>query len=224
VTAINASNGLMLQLNLMLQACPIAIAVRNKKLSNRSVSQLEIREVKAMNGNLKLSIKRSTTAPTSAPLSAMFNNRLLGFVLALWLGGSFMLDLVVMPTLYKAGMINTAAFASTGQSLFSTFNSLELVLAAIVLVAVLVRRQDRQQEAHLSLGGIGMPIVLLGIAALDRYGLTPQMGSLGMQLDWLTPVAMSPAMWVMQGFYWLLEIVKLGGCAVLLNRCFRSES
>jgi Domain of unknown function (DUF4149) len=152
----------------------------------------------------------------------MLNNKVLSFVLALWLGGSLVLDLLVMPTLYRTGMMSTASFASAGEALFLAFNSGEIIMAAIVLVAILARRQDRDWEAHLSLGGLGLPLGLCAIALLYRYGLTPQMGGLGIQLDWLTPATMPSAMLWLHASYWLLESLKLASCGILLNRCFRS--
>ncbi|NJN49763.1 MAG: hypothetical protein HC805_08375, partial [Alkalinema sp. RL_2_19] len=41
--------------------------------------------------------------PVAWPQKMLLNHRLIGFVLALWLGGSALLDFVVMPTLYAAG-------------------------------------------------------------------------------------------------------------------------
>jgi hypothetical protein len=159
---------------------------------------------------------------TKSPVLSVLNNQLLGCLLAAWLGGMGLLDLVVMPTLYRMGMMRTASFASVGEALFTAVNSLEIILGAIVLVAVLVRRQDPDMEAHLSLGGVGLPLVLLAIALLDRYFLTPQMGGLGAQLDWLNPSEVPSSMVMMHASYWALETLKLSICGILLNRCFRS--
>ncbi len=152
----------------------------------------------------------------------VLGNKALGFVLSIWLGGSVLLDFVVMPTLYKSGMMTGSSFASAAEALFSTFNSLEMLMGAIVLAAMMSRRHDRQLEAHMSLGGLALPIGLLLISLVYRYWLTPQIGGLGVQ-DWLNPAGELPAaMLMMQAGYWLLETVKLGICGILLNRCFRS--
>jgi hypothetical protein len=151
----------------------------------------------------------------------LLNHRSLGFVLAVWLGGSALLDFVVMPTLYFTGMMQSASFASMGESLFLTFNSLEIILGAIVVAAVLAHRHEPDVEAHQSLGGLGLPIVMLLVAILYRYILTPQMAGMGIQLDWMSDPTMPVGMMMMHGGYWLLESVKLLAGVVLLNRCFR---
>ncbi|MBE9028419.1 DUF4149 domain-containing protein [filamentous cyanobacterium LEGE 11480] len=159
--------------------------------------------------------------PVSGLQKALWSHRLLGFVLAFWLGGSALLDFVVMPTLYTAGMMDSTSFASAGESLFLTFNSLEMILGAIVVAAVLAHRHEPNIEAHRSLGGLGLPLLMLSIAMLFRYLLTPQMAAMGVQLDWMTKPVMPDGMMLMHMGYWVLETVKLAACAVLLNRCFR---
>ena len=152
----------------------------------------------------------------------LLNHRSLGFVLALWFGGSVLLDFVVMPALYVTGMMDATNFASAGESLFLTFNNLEIILGAIALAAVFAHRQEPDMEAHRSLGGVGLPLAILGIAFVYRYWLTPQMAGMGASLDLLNPdIAMSADMMTMHASYWLLEGLKLTGVAVLLNRCFR---
>jgi hypothetical protein len=180
-----------------------------------------------MNVNLKSSTTLKPDTNPTLPIERNWlfelitSHRLLAFLLAFWLGGSLMLDLLVMPTLYRMGMMQTASFASVGESLFSAFNGLELIFAAIVLSSVLAHRNNEEMEAHHSLGGLGLPILLLGIAMICRYGLTPLMAGLGMQLDWLTVSEMPASMnWFHFG-YWGLETVKTAGLGVLLNRCFR---
>jgi Domain of unknown function (DUF4149) len=163
----------------------------------------------------------SPDSPWMRLQSYLVSHRSLGFVLAFWVGGSLMLDTIVMPTLYMAGMMDSSSFASAGEALFLNFNQVELFLGSIVLTAVLVHRHNPTMEAHQSLGGWGLPLVMLVIAMIDRYGLTPQMGGMGMQLDWVEPEPMPLVMQIMHVGYWGLEMVKLGAGAVLLNRCFR---
>jgi uncharacterized membrane protein len=151
----------------------------------------------------------------------LLSHRAIGFVLALWLGGSALLDFVVMPTLYVMGMMDSASFASAGSVLFLTFNHLEMLLGAIVVASVLAHRYEPQVEAHRSLGGLGLPLVMLAIVMLYRYVLTPQMAGMGVRLDWLVDSTMPAGMLLMHLGYWLLEAAKLTMGAVLLNRCFR---
>jgi hypothetical protein len=151
----------------------------------------------------------------------LLSHRAIGFVLALWWGGTALLDFVVMPTLYVAGMMDSTSFASAGSLLFLTVNQLEMLLGAIVFAAVLAHRHEPQVEAHQSLGGLGLPLVMLAIVMLDRYVLTPQMAGMGIQLEWLAGTPMSNEMMVIHLGYWALEGTKLLAGAVLLNRCFR---
>ncbi|NEO28679.1 MAG: hypothetical protein F6K03_17830, partial [Kamptonema sp. SIO4C4] len=53
--------------------------------------------------------------------------------------------------------------------------------------------------------------ILLGIALIYTYVLTPQMSGLGTEVNWLNPSStlMSGSMLNMQVSYWGLEVVKL---------------
>jgi hypothetical protein len=102
------------------------------------------------------------------------------------------------------------------------FNHLEMLGGAIVVASVLAHRHEPKVEAHQSLGGFGLPLLLLAIAALYRYVLTPQMAGIGIQLDWFTAATpVTGSMMLMHMGYWVLEATKLTTVAVLLNRCFR---
>ena len=58
--------------------------------------------------------------------------------LALWVGGSLVLDFVVMPSLMEMGMMDSPGFASAGFLTFERFNHLEMLAASAVLTGVLV--------------------------------------------------------------------------------------
>jgi uncharacterized membrane protein len=139
--------------------------------------------------------------------------------LAFWLSGSLILDLVMMPGLYAAGMMTQSGFASAGYSIFWVFNHLEVLCAALVLTGVLVLD-------HIS-GTLGnrwmVPAAfgLLMIALVYTYGLTPEMSALGMQLNWFESASDVPAaMNQMHQSYWLLELLKVGlGGALLTASC-----
>ncbi len=163
----------------------------------------------------------ASATSVSVPSQLLLSHRVLGFALALWLGGSALLDFIVMPTLYFTGMMDSSNFASAGESLFLTFNNLEIILGAIVLAAVLAHRHEPNIEAHRSLGGLGLPLVMLTVALLYRYLLTPQMAGIGLQLDWMVDSTIPASMMMMHAGYWLMEGVKLTAGIVLLNRCFR---
>lgn len=164
---------------------------------------------------------QTTPRPTLRLEQLLLSHRAIGFVLALWVGGSALLDFVVMPTLYVAGMMDSSSFASAGATLFLTFNHLEMLLGAIVVASVLAHRHEPKVEAHRSLGGFGLPLLMLAIVMLYRYFLTPQMAGLGLSLDWLVETPVPSSMALMHLGYWVLEATKLTAGAVLLNRCFR---
>lgn len=140
--------------------------------------------------------------------------------LAVWLSGSLLLDLLLMPTLYSAGMMSQPGFASAGYSLFWVFNHLELLCAALVLTSVLVVRQ----AAGLPRWFLPAAAVLLVIALVYTYGLAPQMSALGLQLNWFEPSEVPTAMNQLHGGYWLLELLKLGLSGALLSSSYRLQT
>jgi hypothetical protein len=145
------------------------------------------------------------------PFPQIFNNKVVALTLAFWLSSSLLLDAVVMPCL-----------AAAGQQLFGLFNHLELLCAATVLTAMLSRRHTPKLEASLSLGGLGLPLILLTIALAYTYYLTPHMAGQGVNLDYLLKQDTVPVpMDLMHVSYWLMEGLKFTVGGVLLNRCFR---
>ncbi|MFM7426654.1 MAG: hypothetical protein ACKO7W_16945 [Elainella sp.] len=114
-------------------------------------------------------------------------------------------------------MMTQPGFASAGYSLFWVFNHLELLCAASVLTSVLVLRQTAPLPRWI-LPAAG---VLLAIALIYTYGLTPQMSALGLQLNWFEPTEVPTAMNQLHGGYWLLELLKLGLGGALLSSSYR---
>lgn len=140
--------------------------------------------------------------------------------LAFWLSGSLILDTVIMPSLYAAGMLTQPGFASAGYSLFWVFNHLELLCAALVLTGVLVLQNT--SEVMGARWSVPAAFGLLMIALIYTYGLTPEMSALGMQLNWFEPVSeVSATMNQMHGGYWLLEVLKVGLGGTLLATSYR---
>ncbi len=137
--------------------------------------------------------------------------------LAVWLSGSLLLDFLLMPTMYSAGMMSQPGFASAGYSLFWVFNHLELLCAALVLTSVLVVRQT----GLLPRWFVPAAVALLTIALVYTYGLTPQMSALGLQLNWFEAPEVPTTMNRLHGGYWLLELLKLGLATTLLSRSYR---
>lgn len=143
-------------------------------------------------------------------------------ILALWFGGSLMLDFVLMPGMYSLGMMSQPDFPTMGYSAFERFNHLELLFGGLALTGVLVlNRQDHFFGAQ-TRKAIILSTLLLGIAIAYTYFFTPQMSALGMSLTPLDPLTeFSPLMETMQQGYWVLEVLKLASAWVLLRLCHR---
>lgn len=138
--------------------------------------------------------------------------------LAFWLSGSLILDMVIMPSLYSAGMMTQPSFASAGYSIFWIFNHLEVLCAALVLTGVLVLKNTPGALGHRWI--VPAAVGLLLIVLLYTYQLTPEMSALGMRLSWFEPTSeTSPIMGWMHGGYWILEVLKLitGGALLVAS-------
>jgi len=141
------------------------------------------------------------------------------FVLAFWLSGIFLLDGLVMPSLYFSGMMTEPGFAVAGYSLFWLFNRLELVCAAMILTGVLGLRYTRHPWHRPGQVSWILATLLLAIALIETYTLTPNMSALGLQLDYFTAVAKIPVnMELLHIGYWLLDLLKLGAGSILVWR------
>ncbi|MEC4983070.1 MAG: DUF4149 domain-containing protein [Oscillatoria sp. PMC 1068.18] len=144
------------------------------------------------------------------------------FALGFWLSGSLVLDLAVVPSLSAAGMMNQAGFAAAGYTIFGIFNHLELLCAGLVLTGLLVLQGSQLLSSRRETVSIVLSVVLLAIAIIYTYILTPQMSGLALQLNLFAPsTTMSGAMIPMHEAYWGLEVVKLLAGATLLRWCYR---
>ena len=163
-----------------------------------------------------------------AALSTLKSNRSLWqtvvmLSLGFWLSGMLLLDTVIMPSMYASGMMAESEFASAGYMMFSTFNRIELLCAALALTGLLAIVKMHQDGAPRR-SAIILSCILLVVASIDTYGLTPQMSALGMHLDWFSPIAEAPAaMDGMHAGYWTLEAVKLVVAAWVLAWCYRDR-
>ena len=138
--------------------------------------------------------------------------------LGFWLSASLVLDWVIMPSLYFAGMMNEASFSIAGYVVFWNFNRLELLAATVVLTSVLAISKT---QSHWRLGSIALSGILLTVALLDTYFLTPQMCALGANFSLLTSNLVPPQMNLLHSGYFLLEALKLVAGGILLNLYWR---
>jgi hypothetical protein len=161
-----------------------------------------------MNITSNLEIKR--------PAWQNFTMLALGF----WLSASLILDWVIMPSLYVSGMMAQDGFASAGYLIFWNFNRIELICASLVLTGVLamVYKQLAWHRGAIFLAGL-----MLAIALVDTYLLTPQMSAVGIHLNQFASTVEVPAtMNLLHGAYWLLDVMKLATGAVLLGWCSKA--
>lgn len=146
------------------------------------------------------------------------------FVLGFWLSASLLLDLVIMPGLLASGMMTASELAGAGYFIFSIFNRIELLCAALVLSGFLIFRRHHTLSHSHEIWSTVLAGVLLIIALTFTYLLTPQMSGLGLQLNPFTTVQTMPsAMMPMHWSYWILEVVKLISGITLLRWCYRDS-
>jgi hypothetical protein len=150
---------------------------------------------------------------------------LLTVVLSGWLGGLLLLDTVIMPSLYQAGMMTSPDFAPAGSLLFTVFNRVELLCAAIAVVSVVAIAYLHRWSAHFQRIVLLLVMTLFAIAMTQTYGLTPQMVSLGAALNWPDTVTEIPtAMTQLHGSYFTLDILKFSLGAALLGFACRDRA
>lgn len=126
-----------------------------------------------------------------------------------------------MPTLYASGMMTEPGFATAGYSIFWVFNRLELVCAALVLTSALVLLASQKPIEKWNQRSVLLSLLLLALALIYTYGLTPQMSALGLQLNLFNASSEAPALMnALHVGYWLLEVVKLLLGGLLLKLCY----
>ena len=144
--------------------------------------------------------------------------------LIFWLSGSLIIDLVIMPSLYVSGMTTSPDFAAAGNLMFCAFNRVELICAALATTGLMVLSNLSSGFGKQSRTVIILSLVLLAIALIDTYALTPQMSALGMQLNLFdSTVEVPTGMNLMHQGYFVLEAVKLAVGATLLGWCYQNQ-
>lgn len=146
------------------------------------------------------------------------------FTLTFWLSTSLVLDLVIMPGLYASGMMSQSGFATAGYLIFWVFNRVELLCAALVLTGVLVFKRTHNVFVNQSGKATILAMILLTIALIFTYVLTPQMSALGLNLEILDSVGSVPGrMNLLHETYWILEVVKLIAGGAILSLFYREN-
>ncbi|NET55625.1 MAG: DUF4149 domain-containing protein [Symploca sp. SIO2E6] len=144
------------------------------------------------------------------------------FALGFWLSCSVILDFVIMPALSSAGMMSQGSFATAGYSIFWIFNRIELLCATVVLSSLLVLRGTSNLYRYVRRWSILLAALLLAIALIYTYVMTPQMSALAMQLNlWQPATGMPVGMVEMHEGYGVLEAIKLIAGTTILGWCYQ---
>lgn len=145
-------------------------------------------------------------------------------ILGFWFTGGLVLDGLIMPSLYAAGMMREPGFVLAGHLIFSIFNRIELLSAAVILTGLLALRATLPAHTKTSLGAISLGGLLLLVTSMDTYILTPEMSGLGLQLNFWQFDALPSRMMHLQYIYWLLEGLKLLAMGTLTLSMIQSLS
>jgi hypothetical protein len=138
--------------------------------------------------------------------------------LGFWLSGSLILDLVVMPTMWTTGMMESSGFASASYSIFWIFNRVELICAAAALSSIWALIEVSLFSVGTNRKLFAGAMMLMAIALSYTFILTPYMSGLGIDLDILAPTKVIPVeMNQMHSIYWVLEASKLAIAGMLLS-------
>mgnify|MGYP001033922293 CR=1 FL=1 len=148
----------------------------------------------------------------------------ISLTLALWLGATLLLDLVVMPCLYSAGMLSDPGFASAGQNIFGIFNRMEVLCGAVVLSGFLGVEGVSHRPIMYPRLAMLVALLLVAIPLAYLYLLSPTMMALEMPLEQFAPAQVPPAMNLMHASYWILEVLKIAGIGFLLAIANRTNS
>ncbi len=145
--------------------------------------------------------------------------------LIFWLSGSLIIDLVIMPSFFVSGMMTSPEFATAGNLMFWGFNRVELICSGLVATGLMVLSNLLGDFGKRSRTAILLSLVLLTIALIDTYALTPQMSALGMQLNLFDAATEAPAgMNLLHQGYFALEAVKLAVGGTLLGWCYQNQA
>ena len=163
------------------------------------------------------------TAASSIQIRRPIWSTIVMLSVSFWLGGSLILDWVIMPSLYVSGMMTQAGFATAGYLIFWNFNRIELLSAALVVTGVLVLGTQTSATKHRS--AIVLSVLLLAISLAETYFLTPQMCATGLDLNLFESGGEIPAtMNQLHAGYWVMEILKFVAGGTVLGWCFKQRS
>lgn len=141
--------------------------------------------------------------------------------LGLWLSASLVFDFLIVPSLFASGMMESSNFASFSYLVFGNFNHLELLGAAIILGSSLAINYRHNFSSIKLDSSLVVSSLLMAIALVYTYFLTPQMSALGMNLDQFGAQELPGNLMIGAHIaYWVLEISKLALGTFLLSKVY----
>lgn len=143
-------------------------------------------------------------------------------ILGFWLSASFLLDFVVMPVLSLTGMMADSGFINASYVLFGVFNRLEIICAAAILTVFFGFKFNHLFGDRQALNALVIASVLLNIALVCTYLVTPQLAGFALEMTSFNGVAVMPtSMVAWQALYWLLEVMKFCLGMTLIRWCYQ---
>jgi len=158
--------------------------------------------------------------PGTSPKTKRFWIYSLSLILALWAGGTIVLDFVVMPSLANAGMMSSSNFIPAGFSIFHRFNGAEVIIGSLIMsgtLALLIQNQI-SHRGRLAL----ISTLLFLIPCIYFFVLSPQMAGIGLTSD--LSAAPPEAMNSMHYLYWVLDLLKVSCVGLYLSELWQSSN
>lgn len=158
------------------------------------------------------------------PIQSLSWTTLVMFALGFWISASLVIDVLIIPSLLASGMMEQSGFVTAGYLLFGLFNHLELLCAALILSGFLIFNRNHSLPHLQERWSIILSSLLLAIALIYTYGLTPALSGFGFEMNLFNGVHTMPTdMISLQLSYWLLEILKIVTAITLLRWCYRDS-
>ena len=130
---------------------------------------------------------------------------------ALWVGGMAALDFVDAPLRFATPALSRNQAVALGQAVFARFNQIEVACGVVALAAAVAARSARWTVA--------VTAVMLTLAAVQTFHLTPEITRLAAGLDFVTRTPGDPRYAAIRSLHGLYAVVELavfaGGIAVL---------
>ena len=144
--------------------------------------------------------------------------------LGFWISASLVIDVLIIPSLLASGMMEQSGFVSAGYLLFGLFNHFELLCAALILSGFLIFNRNHSLPHLQERWSIILSSLLLAIALIYTYGLTPVLSGFGFEMNLFNGIHTIPTyMITVQVGYWLLEVFKIITGITLLRWCYRDS-